>query len=268
MIQRTLTGVISAALLLTVIYLGGWVLDIAVMLVAMLGCYEMLGAFSKAGLSPARWPVFGMSALMLPVFRLFGSAGVYLLVCSATMVVMLQMALRRSPKWQDAAASFNVLISVPIPLSLLYPIVRIQPEALGALLILSVFVIALVGDTFAYFVGVALGKHKMAPELSPKKTWEGAAAGLLGSVVGAGLLCTSSMAITPMPPLWHFLLLGLFGGIAGQLGDLTASLIKRFCGIKDFGTLFPGHGCMMDRVDSVIFVSYVVFGYCMAAGLL
>lgn len=71
-----------------------------------------------------------------------------------------------------------------------------------------------------------------------------------------------------MPPLWHFLVLGLIGGVFGQLGDLSASLVKRYCGVKDYGTLFPGHGGMMDRVDSVLFVTYVVFGYCLLSGLI
>ncbi len=268
MAQRIVTGVVSAVLLFVVLLIRGWVFDIAIALVALLGCYEMLNAFTKADLHPPRVPLYGMAVLMLPVYLTMGAVGVYLLGCSATLVIMLQIALRKQPRWVDAAASLNVLISVLIPLTMLYPIIRIQPPELGVLLVLSVFVIALVGDTFAYFVGVTIGTHKMTPVLSPKKTWEGSAAGLLGSVVGAVLLCTSGASLTDMPPVWHFIILGLVGGVAGQLGDLTASLIKRFCNIKDFGTMFPGHGGMMDRIDSVIFVSYVLFGYCMATGLI
>lgn len=268
MLQRIITGVVSAALLIAVMLIRGWVFDIAIVLVALFGVYEMEKAFLNGGLQPARWTVYGMALLMLPMYLLSGVVGVYILGCGATLIIMLQIALRKQPKWLDAAASLNILISVPIPLSMLYPLIRIQPPALGALLVFSVFVIALIGDIFAYFVGVTVGKHRMVPELSPKKTWEGSAAGLLGSVVGAALLCLSGEALTPMPPVWHFIILGLIGGVAGQLGDLTASMIKRFCGIKDFGTLFPGHGGMMDRMDSVIFVVYVVFGYCLVGGYL
>ena len=268
MLKRTITGLVAAGFLALVLVLRSWLFDLTIVAVALLGCYEMQRAFLEAGLHPARWTVYGMAALMLPIYLLTGPVGVYLLGCSATMVIMLQISLRKQPRWQDAAASLNVLVSVPIPLSMLFPIIRIEPDALGALLVLSVFVIAMVGDIFAYFVGVTLGKHKMVPELSPKKTWEGSVAGLFGSVVGAVLLCLSGMSIAPMPPVWHFAVLGIMGGVAGQLGDLSASMIKRFCGIKDFGTVFPGHGGMMDRLDSVIFVSYVLFGYCMATGLL
>lgn len=267
MLQRIITGVVSAALLVVVLLLRGWVFDIAVALVALLGCYEMQRAFTQAGLRPTQWPIYGMAALMLPAYHLMGIVGLYILGVGATMVMMLEIALRKRPRWVDAAASLNVLISVTLPLSMLYPIIRIQPEPLGVVLVFSVFVIALMGDIFAYFVGVTVGTHHMAPNLSPKKTWEGSAAGLMGSIVGAILLCLSGDAFTLMPPLWHFVLMGFVGGVAGQLGDLMASLIKRFCGIKDYGTIFPGHGGMMDRIDSVLFVVYVVFGYCLAGGL-
>lgn len=267
MIQRIITGVVSAALLILVILVRGILFDVVISIVAVFGCFEMVKAFHQAGLRPAKWPIYGMAALMLPCFLLSGTVGIYLLGISATLVVMVQIALRKQPRWLDAAASLNVLVNVPAPLMMLFPIVRIQPDLLGALLAFSVFVIALLGDTCAYFVGVTLGRHKMAPDISPKKTWEGAAGGLVGSVAGAALLCIGGGTLTTMPPLWHFLILGVVGGIAGQLGDLSASLIKRYCGIKDYGTMFPGHGGMMDRLDSIIFVCYVLFGYCMATGL-
>ena len=268
MMQRIITGVISAALLIFAVFIRGVVFDLIIALVALLGCYEMTKAFTLADIRPAKGPVYGMAFLMLPVYLLLGISGIYFLSASAALAVLFQIALRKQPRWMDAAASLNVLINVPMPLMMLYPILRIDPPELGALLAFSVFVIALLGDTFAYFVGVTWGSHKMAPDISPKKTWEGAAGGLLGSVGGAVLLCLGGRAITEMPPLWHFILLGLVGGVSGQLGDLSASLIKRFCGLKDFGTIFPGHGGMMDRIDSIIFVCFVLFGYCMAAGLL
>ncbi len=267
MVQRFITGVVSAILLLIVVYVRGWLFDLSIVVLAGFGCYEMMGAFRKAGLAPASWPIYTMAVLMLPAYLLTGPNGVYLLAGTATMLVMLQIVLRKHPQWLDAAASLNVLINVLIPMILLFPIVRIEPPALGALMVFLIFVIALMGDTFAYFVGVSTGTHKMVPEVSPKKTWEGAAGGLAGSVAGAMLLCLVGDTWAKMPPLWHFAILGLIGGVAGQLGDLSASLIKRYCGIKDFGTMFPGHGGMLDRFDSILFVTYVVFGYCMVTGL-
>lgn len=265
--QRIITGVVSALLLLVVMYLRGWVFDIGMTVLSLFGCYEMIKAFRKAGLQPAIWPIYGMGAVMLPVYLLLGSVGVYMLAGATTMFIMLQITLRKHPQWLDTAASLNVLVNVLIPLTLFYPIIRIQPPELGALLVFLVFVIALIGDTFAYFVGISLGSHRMAPEVSPKKTWEGSVGGLLGSIGGAMLLGWLGNSLTPMPPVWHFAILGFIGGIAGQLGDLSASIIKRHCGIKDFGTMFPGHGGMLDRFDSIFFVIYVIFGYCMVTGL-
>ena len=268
MAQRILTGVISAALLLVVSWVRGLVFDIAVALVCLLCCYEIIGAFCKAGLHPPRFPVYGMAAAMLPLFWWVGVQGVYMAGFLAAMGVMLQITLRKHPAWPDAAASLTALISVLVPLTMMLALIRLEPSLFGAWMTLLAFVIALLGDTFAYFVGVSVGKHRMAPELSPKKTWEGSAAGLLGSVVGALLMGLLGQLWLDMPPLWHFLVLGLIGGVFGQLGDLSASLVKRYCGVKDYGTLFPGHGGMMDRVDSVLFVTYVVFGYCLLSGLI
>jgi len=267
MMQRIITGVLSAALLIFIIYVRGVVFDVVIALAAFLSCYEMIKAFNKANVKPVMVPVYGMALLMLPAFLLLGALGIFFVSAFAAFAIMFQIALRKDPRWMDAAASLNVLLGVPLPLMMLYPILRIDPPELGALLTFLVFVIALLGDTFAYFVGVSIGKHKMAPAISPKKTWEGAIGGLLGSTLGAALLCIGGRTIVTMPPLWHFILLGLVGGVAGQLGDLSASLIKRFCGAKDFGTIFPGHGGMMDRIDSIIFVCYVLFGYCLATGL-
>lgn len=267
MVQRTITGIVSVALLLLVLYIRGWVFNIGFSIVAVIGCYEMISAFEKAGLHPVRWPVYAMAALMLPVYLLGGMTGIYLLACASCMLVMLGIVLRKQPQWPDAAASLSVLISVPLPLILLFPIIRIEPVELGVLMVLLVFVVALLGDTLAYFIGVAIGKHKMTPALSPKKTWEGSIAGLVGSVAGAVLLGMLGNTVTAMPAVWHFVIIGLIGGICGQLGDLSASLVKRYCGIKDFGSIFPGHGGILDRFDSILYVTYVVFGYCMISGL-
>lgn len=266
MLQRIITGVVSAALLLALLYIRGVAVDIAIALIALMGSYEMIKAFRQGGLRPARLPIYGMAVLMLPAFLLKSFVGVYMLTMAATMLIMLEIALRRDPRWQDAAASLNVLVSVLAPLTMLFPMIRMEPELRGVLMTLLIFVIALLGDTFAYFIGVLFGRHKMAPAISPKKTWEGSIAGLLGSTGGALLLGYIGSRFIPLPPLWQFAVLGFFGGVAGQLGDLGASLIKRFCGIKDFGSIFPGHGGMLDRLDSIIFVIYVVFGYCLFIG--
>lgn len=112
------------------------------------------------------------------------------------------------------------------------------------------------GDTSAYYAGRAFGKHKLAPIVSPKKTWEGAAGSVAGSLV-FGLLYMGYFM--PRVPLWEIALLAVIGNIAGQLGDLAESAIKRGGGVKDSGNLLPGHGGILDRVDSSLFAIPAVY---------
>ena len=134
----------------------------------------------------------------------------------------------------------------------------------GITLVVLTFVISFAGDIFAYFIGSFFGWHKLCPAVSPKKTVEGSIAGLVGGVltcIAAFYLCARGGL--PTPGAIDVVVLALIGGVAGQVGDLTASLVKRHCGIKDFGSIFPGHGGIMDRMDSVLFTLVVVCAYCL-----
>ena len=111
-------------------------------------------------------------------------------------------------------------------------------------------------DTIAFFVGRALGRHKLAPRISPGKTWEGAVAGVFGAII-VGLIFTTFMSIS----YGQAILLGLLLSVFGQLGDLVESLLKRNMGVKDSGSLIPGHGGFLDRIDSVVFAGVVVYYY-------
>ena len=139
----------------------------------------------------------------------------------------------------------------------------------------SIYVLLLIlgfawgGDTSAYFAGRAFGKHKLAPIVSPHKTVEGAIGGVVGSIAVGLLITVVYVSVYDEPTMMSTLgnayygvvvLLGAVGSLLGILGDLTASVVKRQCGIKDYGTIFPGHGGIMDRFDSVMFIApFVVF---------
>jgi phosphatidate cytidylyltransferase len=120
------------------------------------------------------------------------------------------------------------------------------------------FAVAVVymGDTGAYFSGVTLGKRKLIPAVSPKKTWEGSVGGLVWSAVTAALL--NAFWNFDMP-LWAAVLTGLALGISGQIGDLVESALKRIAGCKDSGRMFPGHGGVLDRIDSLLFAAPICF---------
>jgi phosphatidate cytidylyltransferase len=129
----------------------------------------------------------------------------------------------------------------------------------GSRLILLVFIIAWFSDTFAYYVGRKLGKRKLCPEVSPKKTVAGFIGGTIGSVIGVILW---SNFIVEMNSVWYVLILfGVVAGIISQIGDLVASLIKRHTGLKDYGNIIPGHGGILDRFDSILFTTPIVYYY-------
>ena len=120
------------------------------------------------------------------------------------------------------------------------------------------------GDTAAYYVGRALGKHQLAPVVSPKKSWEGAAGSILGSVL-FGMLYMGYFE--PEVPRWHIAAIAVLGNIAGQFGDLAESAMKRGAGVKDSGHVLPGHGGVLDRVDSSLFALPVVYVLSILSGV-
>jgi phosphatidate cytidylyltransferase len=115
-------------------------------------------------------------------------------------------------------------------------------------------------DTTAYFVGKAFGRHHMAPRISPNKTWEGGIAGVFGAII-VSLLFTLSWPLQLPVNHWQAILLGVLISVFGQLGDLLESLLKRFTGVKESGSLMPGHGGLLDRMDSIVFAGVVVYIY-------
>jgi phosphatidate cytidylyltransferase len=154
----------------------------------------------------------------------------------------------------NIGASATAVLLIALPLS---SIVRIDAIPLiGRKLLLFTLVLVWAGDTLAYFVGKYFGRWRMAPELSGKKTWEGAAANLAGSLIVGGLFART-LNIEPV----QCLLMAGFANVAGQIGDLLESAYKRSASVKDSGTLLPGHGGMLDRIDALILAAPVVWYY-------
>ena len=153
-----------------------------------------------------------------------------------------------------AGISASGLILVAFPLT--YTI-RLHGYGVdGPKLLMFALVITWVGDSTAYFAGRALGKHRMAPVVSPNKTWEGTVASILGALLVA-LVFTKWLTV----PLPHLLAMAAVGNIAGQAGDLLESAYKRSAGVKDSGSLLPGHGGVLDRIDALILAIPVVWYY-------
>jgi phosphatidate cytidylyltransferase len=153
-----------------------------------------------------------------------------------------------------AGISSSGLVLIAFPLTFAVRLHGIATQ--GPLLLFFVLVITWVGDTAAYFVGRATGKHPLAPVLSPKKSWEGTVASILGALLVAILF--RKWLIVPLP---HLLAMATVGNIAGQAGDLLESAYKRSAGVKDSGSLLPGHGGVLDRIDALILAIPVVWYY-------
>lgn len=158
----------------------------------------------------------------------------------------------------EVLASISVsaggLVFIALPFS---AVVRLHGiDVLGPRLLLFTVVLVWVGDSAAYFVGRGIGRWKMAPEISPKKTWEGAAANFLGALLVGAIFGYFS----GIPPA-HVLAMAAIGSVAGQIGDLFESAWKRSAGVKDSGAALPGHGGMLDRIDALILAAPAVWYY-------
>jgi phosphatidate cytidylyltransferase len=247
---RILAGVIGLALLLPSIIWGGIPAVLIIVSLALLICQEEYAtmAFPEARnlgrlLLPLGLAVF-FSAVLAPATALIPVLSVSVMV--ALVVPMLRTEDVNLATQQAIRMVFG-LIYVPI---LLAPLVWIRRESDGLWLVILLMAITWLGDTGAYFAGRFTGKTPLFPRVSPKKTREGLVGGILLAVVGAlAIKATGTIDL----PWWTVALLGLVLDIAGVLGDLAESLLKRAFGVKDSGWIMPGHGGLLDRVDSLLF---------------
>ena len=266
--KRVVTGAILLVLLAATLVLGGWYFAAVAFIATAIAIHEELNALKAGGHAPVRWAAFAALVLALPCVKLFSSSLVIMPILTVlAFCVSLQVMRRESPLLEDIMFSLLPMLTLVLPCMCLIGIsLSDDMPHLSKMLLVLVFAIAVGGDTFAYFVGSALRGPKLCPNISPNKTISGAVGGLVGSLITAllvGLIAWlfAVKSRTVLPAWWHYVLLGLIGGVAGQLGDLFASLIKRHCGLKDFSNLFPGHGGMLDRLDSVIFMAVIIFCY-------
>lgn len=263
MLTRTITGAILAVVLIAALALGSWWFAVMFMLAICMSVYEMFRALKSAGHHPVEWPVWACMALSLPLLTMgWGKSALIMpLMAGACMLTASVVMFRKEPKLEDALLSLMPLLAVVLPGMCMLALFRAPNRQIELMLMILSFGTPLAGDTLAYWIGSKFGKRRLCVAVSPKKSVEGAIAGLAGSVIFAVVVWLIFAGLTTLPPVWHAVVLGLLGGMAGQMGDLFASLVKRHCGIKDYGTIFPGHGGMMDRLDSVYWATVVMYVY-------
>ena len=255
MLKRILAGVVGIPLILVVVFFSASVpilIDIAIALV----CGISVGEFAHATKTLKLYQISLPSIVFALAYPMLMTYGFGLMVVYAYTAVMLAMMVFFHEKisFRQFAYIFSMTLVITVCLSTIITM-KNSDTARSAFYFLLALWLPWLADIGAYFTGSFLGKHKMAPNLSPKKTIEGAVGGLAGSSLFCwlfGFIFMKEMAVV-------CLVLGFAGGAAGMAGDLTASAFKRKMGIKDYGKLIPGHGGIMDRFDSVIFVAPVVY---------
>ena len=265
LMQRTITAVPLVILLVGSLAIGGWVLAVVVLACVALAVYEELGALKQAGHRPVWWPSFAALVISAPLMMNYSYMGLIPVVLVMCLCIAVTVMWREKPELTDILISVLPLFTLVVPCMCVLGILDTQPRILQSMLLIFVFTTSIGGDTFAYFVGRAVGGPKLCPQVSPNKTIAGGIGGLVGSVsvtVLAGLIFRwAAPDFAQFPPLWANALAALIGGACAQLGDLFASLVKRHCKLKDFGHIFPGHGGMLDRLDSIVFTAIVIYCY-------
>lgn len=261
--MRVLTAAVGVPVIILILLAPTWVMLCTVILCSLIGIYEFYDAVNMKKEVPllCLFGFLGTVILTLCAFLLPKQ----ILTCAYGYLVILFLAMlgsNRKIMITDVAMLIISLIYIPFMLSHLLFIRRLD---FGNILVWLVFLGAFMTDSCAFFAGKLFGKHKLCPNISPKKTIEGAVGGVIGCGLGfllfAFIINTFISAYIGGAEMSYLLMfiLGVIASFVAQIGDLTASLIKRQFGIKDFGKMFPGHGGMLDRCDSIIMVAPVVF---------
>lgn len=257
-VTRLISGIVLVALMLATIIPGGTVLFVANMLISLIGVYEL---YKVLGLEKSLPGVTGYMATISYYVLLFTQKTQYITILFIVfLIVLLAQYVFMFPQYKTEQVSNAIMCMLYAGVLLSY-IYIVREGNNGAYTVWLIFLCSWASDTCAYVAGVAFGKHKMAPVLSPKKSIEGA----VGGVVGAAVLGAIYAAVfidkiqLSANPVMAFAVICAVGALISMVGDLAASAIKRNHNIKDYGTLIPGHGGIMDRFDSVIYVAPIIW---------
>ena len=262
---RLRSSVLLMVVTIFLLVLGGDVLFAGLLVISWIGMMEL-------------YRVFGFHRTLLGAVGYLAAAGYYALVyleeeelafygLLCFLMVLMAVYVLTFPKFraEQVLAAFFGLVYVAVMISFIY---LVRQEESGAYLVWLIFICSWGCDTCAYCVGILFGKHKMAPILSPKKSVEGAVGGVVGAaLIGVIYAAVFREHITIFEhPVASVAFLSAAGGVISQIGDLTASAIKRNYDVKDYGKLIPGHGGILDRFDSVIITAPIIYMLTMALG--
>lgn len=274
MLKRAVTAIILVGYAFAMLYLGTAVhygfLDALIMSFAFVGTYEMYHTFRKSEYKNSWGAPLLLCVAIYPLWYFLGYKGILIALSLSICLALAVFTFKAEMELKDLLATIFSLIYPMAIASLAFALSREFPCG-GTFAISFAIFLPVFSDTFAYLVGSTLGKRKLCPSISPKKTVAGAIGGLLGSVLCAVtfFLLFDLYAVIPVGYVSFsdsvavravvFVVLGIVGGVLAEIGDLAASRIKRTMNIKDFGNIFPGHGGVLDRIDSIMFTLVMFF---------
>lgn len=274
MLKRAVTAIILVGYAFAMLYLGTAVhygfLDALIMSFAFVGTYEMYHTFRKSEYKNSWGAPLLLCVAIYPLWYFLGYKGILIALSLSICLALAVFTFKAEMELKDLLATIFSLVYPMALVSLAFALSREFPCG-GTFAISFAIFLPVFSDTFAYLVGSTLGKRKLCPSISPKKTVAGAIGGLLGSVLCAVtfFLLFDLYAVIPVGYVSFsdsvavravvFVVLGIVGGVLAEIGDLAASRIKRTINIKDFGNIFPGHGGVLDRLDSIMFTLVMFF---------
>jgi len=267
--QRAITAIIAIPIVLAFVWFGGWWAFAAATLVVILGTYELHMMMLHEGYHPLIWISSALSILFL-VAAVMPQQRLALLEFGLSMALLFTLPLLFfRKKLEGAMVDWSLTLAITIylgwPMSVFLLLRGFQVGiSHGFWWVLAVLLGVWGFDTGAFFAGHFFGRHKLAPKISPAKTWEGVIGGLVFSITAALLFTAWPLGV----PWYLAILLGIVIGVAATLGDLAESLIKRQTHVKDSGQIMPGHGGILDRIDSLLFAVIVVYIFSQFVGRL
>ena len=255
---RLISGIVLVAAALVLIITGGNVLFLATLLISYIGMFELYRIFHIEKELPGIVSYLAATVYYLSLkFDFLPDLMAWVL---GFLILLMFVYVFTYPKYrtEQIFAAFFGVFYVAVMLSFVY---QTRMLAVGAYIVWLIFLCSWGCDTCAYCVGVLIGKHKMSPKLSPKKSVEGAVGGVIGAALLTaiyGMIFREAMGVTTQH-VWIMAAISAVGALISMVGDLAASAIKRNYGIKDYGTLIPGHGGILDRFDSVIITAPIIY---------
>lgn len=249
-VTRSITAVVGVILLYFIIKNSGIYLSTAILFLSIVGIYEIKNCFKNINININAYLLYIFTVFLflirsVPKFEVMASFEYVFILIIMLISFVLDLDINRN--MDDSVYTVFSYIYIPVIFDLLYKMNNIY--------LVLVFIMAFATDTFAYLVGITMGRHKLIPSISPKKSVEGAIGGVVGAVIlGCTWLNYNDFKLDILTVIFL-----IFTSISSQLGDLIASKIKRVAEIKDYGNIFPGHGGVLDRFDSILDVTVIIF---------